>query len=93
MSEQYEAPKGDFKISRMQAGIQNMVSRSIQDQIEDQKVEMSVLTPEQIDQAQILLRRRHPLDKIPIWRALPILKPLRHLLPAWLPRTQDPYEE
>ena len=46
MSEQYEAPKGDFKISRMQAGIQNMVNRSIQDQIEDQKVEMTVLTPE-----------------------------------------------
>lgn len=91
---EYEAPKKPgFDMSAMQAGIQNMVNRSIQDQIEDQKVEMKVLTPDQIEQAQILLKRRHPLHKIPIWRALPILKPLRHLLPSWLPRVEDPYEE
>ena len=60
--------------------------------MDDQTYELEKLDEEQVEKAQNIVKQKHPLDEIPLWKALPILKRLRHSFPSWIPRTQG-YED
>ena len=53
---------------------------------------LEVLDSDAVEQGLKLVRRKHPLYETAIWKTLPYLKPIKQLIPAWVPRSQDEAE-
>ena len=60
--------------------------------IRDERIELTTLSRVEMDRAQELVDREHPLKDTLIWVILPFFKPIKRWLPKCIPKQRAPDE-